>query len=84
MKIPYPVSSYALTEMLGATLVHSAADLNADRWRIEFCGSTLNRNHQWEYQSLPSNRSEDYIARTRFTLAEALKIWREHIEWKHE
>ncbi len=83
MKIPYPVSAYILTEMLGATLVHSVADRSVDSWRIEHCGATLNRNHQWEYQPLPSNRGVDYIKRTRFTLKEALVIWRAHIDWKH-
>ncbi len=83
MKVPYPVSAYILTEMLGATLVHAVANLSADVWRIEHCGSTLNRNHQWEYQPLPSSRSDAYIARTRFTLKEALKIWKDHIDWKH-
>lgn len=42
-------------------------------WAITNAGHCLNKDNQWEYEPLPSNRSDDFIERTRFTLNEALR-----------
>ncbi|WP_217925125.1 hypothetical protein [Miltoncostaea oceani] len=48
-----------------------------DRWAIVRSGGfCMNRSGQWEYEPLPSSRSDDFIARTRFTLTEATEICR--------
>lgn len=36
--------------------------------------SVLNRDGTWEYEPLPSNRTAEFLARTRFSLEEALWI----------
>jgi hypothetical protein len=33
----------------------------------------------WEYEPMPSSRDDDYLARSRRTLAEALELWRLHL-----
>jgi hypothetical protein len=40
-------------------------------WAVVRGRSTLNTEGYWEYEPMPSNRDDDYIARTRFTLEEA-------------
>jgi len=43
-----------------------------NQWVILYGCSILNANGGWEFEPLPSNRDEEFIARTRFTLDEAL------------
>lgn len=40
-------------------------------WAIVRGRSTLNTDGSWEYEPMPSNRDDAYIARTRFTLEDA-------------
>lgn len=46
-----------------------------DRWAITLSGRCydFNRN-RWEYEPLPSSRSDAFIQRTRYPLREALRI----------
>lgn len=44
----------------------------AGLWAIIDCGKVLNKDNELEYESLPSNRTDEFIERTRFTLDEAL------------
>lgn len=45
-----------------------------DSWCIHHCGSCLNTDGEWEYEPMPSNREDDYIARTRYPLNEAFRL----------
>lgn len=42
-----------------------------DAWAVISLGECLNREGEWEYEPLPSNRSEAFKARTWFPLGEA-------------
>ncbi len=47
-----------------------------DRWAIcqdSFC---WNRQAEWEFERMPSSRSEDFIERTRYGLLEAFEVWK--------
>lgn len=47
-----------------------------DWWAVTFMGRTLNRDGEWEFEPQPSSREDDYLARNRFTLDEALTLAR--------
>ena len=42
------------------------------QWAVCDGGMVLNSEGEWEYEPLPSNRIPEFIARTRFTFAEAV------------
>lgn len=42
-------------------------------WVVTNGGAVLNKDGQWEYEPLPSSRTDEFLARTRFTLSEAVK-----------
>ena len=42
------------------------------RWAVVWFDHTLNRRAEWEPEPLASDRDEDYLARTRYPLPEAL------------
>jgi len=42
-------------------------------WAIVDYGIVLNKDNQWEHEPSPSNRSDDFIERTRYPLNEALR-----------
>jgi hypothetical protein len=48
----------------------------SDRWTVlrPGGGCALNRNLLWEHEPIPSNRTDDFRWRTRFTLDEALAL----------
>ena len=46
-----------------------------NRWCVSaFGGTVVDRDLQRHYEPMPSNRTEEFIAATRFTLAEAFDI----------
>lgn len=47
-----------------------------DAWAVREMASVVNRDGEREPEPTPSSRDEDFIARTRFPLAEALRIAR--------
>lgn len=49
-------------------------------WAIVRGVCVLNREFEWEVEYSPSNRSSDFIMRTRFTLADAIRRWEEYQE----
>lgn len=62
-------------------LVDQDSDLRVERrgaaaWAVCEGGSVVNRDGGRELEPMPSSRDDDFIARTRFPLAEALKIAR--------
>jgi hypothetical protein len=36
--------------------------------------NVLNRDQEWEHEPMPSNRTDEFIARTRFSLDEAFSL----------
>lgn len=50
----------------------------SDNWVVIQFGEVLNRDEQWEYEPLPSNRTDEFIARTRFPLIEAISLAQKH------
>ena len=46
-------------------------DRGDDRWAISNGSSVLNTDGEWEWEPRPSCRDDDFIARCRFSLAEA-------------
>lgn len=49
-------------------------------WAVADGPFVLNRDGQWEWEPLPSGREEDFLARTRYTLVEALDAARALVE----
>lgn len=47
-----------------------------DRWAVVDGRAVLNTDGEWEYEPLPSNRTDEFLLRTRFSLEEALKLGR--------
>jgi len=47
------------------------------RWAVCRNGFVLNANDKWEYEPMPSSRSEEFLARTRFGLDDAWSRARE-------
>jgi len=47
-----------------------------DAWTVREMASVVNRDGEREHEPMPSGRDEGFIARTRFTLAEALSVAR--------
>lgn len=42
------------------------------KWAVTCSGEVLSDDGSWEYEPMPSGRSEDFIKRTRFDLADAI------------
>lgn len=51
----------------------------ANAWVVCEAGSVVNRAGGREYEPMPSSRDEAFIARTRFPLAEALRVARARV-----
>lgn len=47
-------------------------DLTADVWAIRYLGRCLGRDGTWEYEPLPSNRTDEFKARTRWGRVRAI------------
>jgi hypothetical protein len=45
-----------------------------DTWAIRRDGDVLNRDGKWEWEPTPSERDDDFLARTRFDFTDALKL----------
>lgn len=45
-----------------------------DRWCIFNGSSCYTKLGEWEYESMPSHRTDEYLARARYTLDEALSV----------
>jgi hypothetical protein len=62
---PFDIIEIVRTGKIGASLA------DTDVWAIRCLGQVLNRKGKWEYEPLPSSRSNAFLTRCRFTLAEA-------------
>lgn len=75
------VSAFALPErpyegMPIATI--ERRDLEGELWCITRMGQCLNKRGKWEYEPLPSSRSDAFKARTRMSLQEACDLAEAH------
>jgi hypothetical protein len=85
-----PEPSETLLEMIDAAdgfLINKERDLRVERrgpeaWAVREGASVVNRNGGREQELMPSSRDDAFIARTRFGLAEALRVARERMEIK--
>jgi len=50
-----------------------------DKYVIICFKEVLNKKGEWEYEPSPSNRSELFLARTRYSLEEAVEIIRDKL-----
>ncbi len=56
-------------------------DRNPNKWAISLDGmGVLTRNFEYVYEPSPSNRSDEFIASTRFSLEEAWELAEKFIE----
>jgi len=82
-----PEPAETLLEMIGAAdgfLIDKERELRVERrgtdlWAVREGASVVNRDGEREHEPMPSSRDDAFIARTRFGLAEALKVARERI-----
>lgn len=79
-----PEPADVLLELIGAAdgfLIDKEREIRVERrgpdaWAVREGASVVNRDGGREHEPMPSSRDEAFIARTRFPLAEALKIAR--------
>ena len=70
--------TYHLPQFNGmdCTLDRVAQYNGPDRWAIRRGACCLNHDGNWEYEPLPSSRTDEFFARCRFATAdEALAAW---------
>lgn len=80
-----PEPAESLLDLMGAVesfLVDPGRDIRVERrgpdvWAIREGASVVNRDGEREFEPMPSSRDEAFIARTRFSLPDALRIARE-------
>lgn len=66
---------------VGSIEIDKGRDLSLERrgpdaWAVRDGASVINRDGEREHEPMPSSRDEAFIARTRFGLAEALRVAR--------
>lgn len=79
-----PETSGTLLELIGAAetyLVDAEREIRVEHrgagaWAVCERGTVVNRDGEREHEPMPSSRDEAFIARTRFGLAEALRVAR--------
>lgn len=79
-----PEPADVLLELIGAAdgfLIDKEREIRVERrgpdaWAVREGASVVNRDGGREHEPMPSSRDEAFIARTRFPLAEALRIAR--------
>ena len=80
-----PEPATTLLETIDAAdgfLIDKERELRVERrgqgaWAVREMASVVNRDGEREHEPMPSSRDEAFIARTRFGLAEALRVARE-------
>jgi hypothetical protein len=76
-----PVQTYILRSddlnlAYTAVLLERRNSYGETRWSIRQGSHVLNRNLEWEYEPLPSSRTDEYLERVRFhSPEEALTVW---------
>jgi hypothetical protein len=54
--------------------VISVVKRDKNKWAISDGSHVFNLNLEWEYEPLPSNRTYEFIKRTRFSLKKAMQL----------
>jgi len=68
----------AMRDALNELLVEARSEAT---WAIITGNAVLNHDGEWEHEPMPSHRSDDFIARTRWPSArEAIEFAKRHIE----
>lgn len=47
---------------------------DGDHWAFTLRGLVCDENGNWEYEPMPSSRTDEFIARTRFTFEQAIEL----------
>lgn len=55
-------------------LIEKRRSLGDDVWAITDGGQVLNKSGKWEWEMQPSSRTDAFLARSRFTLREAVTL----------
>lgn len=68
--------------LIKAEKLRFGADLTVEsrgvsQWAVCQPGEVLNASGEWEWEPQPSSRTDEFIARTRFTFAKAVTLARE-------
>ena len=72
--IPAEVQSYNLSDTV--QLIRCRNRNQPDTWKIGYLHECLNHDLRWEYESMPSSRTEEYLKRCRWDSAEeAYEAW---------
>lgn len=61
-------------------LARRGGDGTGREWAIVEGGCCLADDFEWEFEGLPSSRTDEFLARTRMTLDEALARWDAFLE----
>ena len=88
----FEITRYTHGSLLGHDTIHVELSCKAgegphkpphDWWAVRQRGWCLNTELEWEYEPLPSSREDDFLARCRFTQADAIALARRYIA-EHE
>ena len=72
---PDGYDEYTFSDKYTFTLaVEERGEPGEDRWCVKGLFEVLNDAGEWEREPSPSNRDDDFLARCRFTEAEALRL----------
>src|SRR3954468_7352387 len=70
----FPRTHHIRVQWRGGSRETNETPATDDSWAITDIGNyCLNQNGEWEYEAMPSSRTEAFIKRCRFPLAEALR-----------
>ncbi|PXX41135.1 MULTISPECIES: hypothetical protein [Burkholderia] len=62
------VSEYCLAS--GVAVIRTAQRSGPDKWKVIEGSHCLNKSGEWEYEPLPSSRTDEFLARCRFDSAQ--------------
>lgn len=66
------VSAYRIGDDINAIRVERVQQMEGpDLWAVRRHAEVLNRQGSWEWEPLPSNRDDDFLARCRFSTSES-------------
>lgn len=74
-KILVRPTEYEITREGGAGGIFLKVSWRSEgKWAVTTFGQVLNSSGEWEYEPQPSNRTDEFIKRTRFDLKTAVKL----------
>lgn len=76
--IPWPFESVSEVDIIKlertGTIVDGRPSFTADCWAIRCAGRCYGRNGTWDFEPLPSSRTDDWLANFRWTYDEACAV----------